>query len=114
MTPLESLRKIAEAASPGPWQRTNLSVGLRDAEGNLFATACKDADKNFVATFNPALVKLLLNLADAAYEIAGPTSTHPSMGDCVTDHYFGKVCDCGWRSTSDALEAIREHLEGGK
>jgi Ead/Ea22-like protein len=83
---LDGLRKLAEAATPGPWQRSGVRQTLRDEDcvpiaaaddkayiflpiGRDHAGALRDA--SFIAAFNPqAALALLQRLTDAEVENA--------------------------------------------
>ena len=71
---LTKLRKIAEAATPGPWNlhtlRTDETHDIRgsiDDEADIVIYAeCEDADAAHVATFDPPTVLALIDRLEAA------------------------------------------------
>ena len=77
---MDELRKIADAATPGPWAleqgrrllSTHPAIASRsDGSGLMYPDGsgwCHDGDLEFIATFDPEMVGALLAIA---YEVRG-------------------------------------------
>ena len=104
---LADLRKIAEAATPGPWkQRERFSRTVETPrQHNPVATAERIvrgvADAVHIATFDPPTVLALLDVAEAAVAFVRADDDWESIGD-----------DERWNSTSSDLRAALARLEG--
>lgn len=63
---IKELRKIAEAATPGPWQAGNKYFGTdKGSQSEMLGEACQN-NAAYIATFNPAFVSKLLDVVEAA------------------------------------------------
>ena len=121
---LTKLRRIAEAATPGPWNlhtlRTDETHDIRgsiDDEANIVIYAeCEDADAAHVATFDPPTVLALiarLEAAEAKVERVREVKPceHPPEDIIVHPHgweiYHGWYClRCGARMTTQRGEGV--------
>jgi len=75
---LDELRKIAEAATPGPWHSPGLGeihdvshflivdVQFNDGSGDDSVGNGKQEDADFIATFNPQMIHKLLAVVEIA------------------------------------------------
>lgn len=108
----ESLRKIAEAATPGPWE---LSFGtkhprVRDAAGRFILEPLPHGirlthDARHIATFSPSTVLPLLKIAEAAQAYRTARDNPRSGASAVEERTDTWAALCG------ALDALRA-LEG--
>lgn len=96
---LDKLKKVAEAATPGPWenfrvfQGEEVRAGLDREYPQFVARAAEYVDGRFIATFNPALVVKLLAVVEAAEGLS---------------HYGNCEGDCGNCAVLKALDALKE------
>lgn len=100
MTPwLHQLRKIAEGATQERWEADHDNYLSWDVsvmgEAPLIAEHANEANALHIARFDPPTVKLLLDVVEAA-------ETHIKHGGMMNA-----------QRVSDALTALRRHLEGG-
>ena len=118
---LTKLRKIAEAATPGPWNlhtlRTDETHDIRgsiDDEANIVIYAeCEDADAAHVATFDPPTVLALIDeveqlraVAEAKVErVRTALANHPRC----ERHPDDDPIMCGWKS---AVLDVQAALDG--
>ena len=101
LTPdLAELRRLAEAATPGPWEwdDDHARPGLRHGRsfgGVLFRCGAlygpDAADAAFIAAANPAVVLALLAERDAlAAKVERVRALHKSSGDAGTQGFAGR------------------------
>lgn len=98
MSDLQRLREIAEAATPGPWEwRDEFGASsLGPIHGNYSGVVLiNNADEQYIQTFNPSLVKALLDVAEAAEDVFGE---QPRVHDA--------------QAIRKALTALRGKMEG--
>ena len=109
LTPdLTELRRLAESATPGPWEAFGAVDGRRGERwlgvttdmraieaaraGDVFAAQdCTRQDVLFIAAANPAVVLALLDERDAlAAKVERVRELHKSSGDAETQGYTGR------------------------
>lgn len=103
---LTHLREIVGKATPGPWRSypvhgPNYAQLYGPESANDYTTLSSQADGTFIATFNPVLASLLLDVCEAAenqIEVDEP----PDFGEKLA----------AWNRTVEALAALKEHVEG--
>ena len=93
---LAELRRLAEAATPGPWEADGLEV-CQHCYGGSARPIERDEDAAFIAAANPSVVLALL---DAAAERDALTVVQP----CVMK--LGEVYDFAWCETHDRTFAL--------
>lgn len=92
MSTLDDLRKLATAATPGPWEHRKFR-GINDRQGFVYKTTgmcsqvCRTIelgttrDADFIAAANPAVVIALLECIEAADWVTGPHVSGISLTD---------------------------------
>jgi hypothetical protein len=100
MTTLTELRKLAEAATPGPWREgtppPNGTTTVGTVQGLMTAHCFNGRDSAFISAANPATILALLDLIAQCKE---------ALSVANTNMYF--------KAAVDALAAIAK-FEGGK
>ena len=67
LTDLTSLRAVAEAATPGPWQiKCSVRDEVLDEHGDSVASRLPHPDAEFIATFDPPTVAALIDRVERA------------------------------------------------
>ncbi len=70
-----------------------------------------DPDLRYVNDLLNSIPKLMA-VVDAAKTLT--MHGHPQMtGNCSTDHYIGKECDCGFSDLEDAVAALESNHAAG-
>lgn len=69
--PLQQLRAVAEAATPGPWTPTlgGQVIQVHHVTRDVWTIPRDTADLAYIATFHPTLVLALLRVAEAAADV---------------------------------------------
>ena len=125
MIDTKELRRLAQAATPGPWKL--LPVGDKskcfavadinflsvltvvDECGTSFGAVYLDGDAKFIAAANPAAVSELLDRLEAAKSDA----PYPGMSEAFEQHFSQSFTDREWRAESAtwaaAWKAAKRH-----
>ncbi len=128
MTDLAEMKRLAEAATPGPWQafrpelENKFFAEVADSTGNmtichLLAGDIDDRNVQFIAAANPAAVLELIERVKKAEEVVEAARHHITHEwDCRTqidsDNYeiladpIHPACDCSCKKVHAALAAL--------
>lgn len=110
MTADDELRRLAEAATPGPWERAStdgMGWAVHRGEHDTVALYADRHDSEFIAAANPTAVLDLLDRLRAA-EVLAEHASDMSDEQCIDGKWVhGVCCDCG---EFVPFDAVNDHI----